>query len=72
MLSNLFSRRQTATLLSEASALEDELGADHAIEMLRGQIAEADRKARKRLYRLHDELVRRRSAAPLGPSTSTI
>lgn len=46
-------------LLAEASTLEDELGIEGALSAIRGQIASADRGARERLYRLHDELVRR-------------
>ena len=46
-------------LLAEATTLEDELGIEAALTEVRGQIASADRSARERLYRLHDELVRR-------------
>lgn len=68
MLQNLLFWREPAKLLAEASALEDEFGPEHAIERLRDRIAEADRKDRKRLYRLHDEIVRRHGAARLGLS----
>jgi len=46
-------------LLSEATALEDELGPERAVARIRQQITEADRRGRRRLYRLHDEIVRR-------------
>jgi hypothetical protein len=46
-------------LWSEADALELELGAEGAIRALRARIIEAERDARERLYRLHDEIVRR-------------
>ena len=41
----------------------DELVAQHgdeALELIRSRIAKADRAARRQLYRLHDELARRR------------
>lgn len=46
-------------LWSEADALELELGPEGAIRLLRARIIEAEREGRERLYRLHDEIVRR-------------
>jgi hypothetical protein len=56
---------QAAMSLSrEADRLESVYG-DDAIAFVREQVQAADRKARKHLYRLHDELARRRrSSAP--------
>jgi hypothetical protein len=42
-----------------ATALEDELGAQRAVRAIRQQITAADRRGRKRLYSLHDEIARR-------------
>jgi len=46
-------------LWAEADALELELGPEGAIRRLRNEITEAERERRQRLYRLHDEIVRR-------------
>ena len=43
----------------EADALEMEHGAEGAVRLLRDRIVQADRQARARLYRVHDEIVRR-------------
>ena len=61
MFPQLFRRRtRTQTdLWAEADALELEHGAEGAIRLLRTQITEAEWDARQRLYRLHDEIVRR-------------
>jgi hypothetical protein len=42
-----------------ATALEDRLGAERAVLAIRQQITVADRRGRKRLYSLHDEIARR-------------
>jgi hypothetical protein len=47
------------SLSQEADLLESVYGED-AVAFVREQVQAADRKARKRLYRLHDELARRR------------
>jgi hypothetical protein len=49
-------------LWTEADALELQLGPEGAIRMLRSQIVRASREERERLYRLHDEIVRRHPA----------
>jgi hypothetical protein len=59
-------------LLAEATTLEDELGIDGALTAIRGQIASADRSARGRLYRLHDELVRRYPAHPAAAAAGIV
>jgi hypothetical protein len=46
-------------VLSEADKLERELGLDEAVQTIRERIAQTNRIARRRLYRLHDELARR-------------
>ena len=46
-------------LEAEADALVENYG-EEAIEMIRARLLKADRAARKELYRLHDELARRR------------
>jgi hypothetical protein len=46
-------------LWADADALELELGAEGAVRALREQITRAERERRERLYRLHDEIVRR-------------
>jgi hypothetical protein len=48
-----------ASLIQEADQLESVHG-EHAVAFVRDQVQAADRKARKHLYRLHDELARRR------------
>jgi hypothetical protein len=47
-------------LSEEADELEARLGPVGAVRHVREQIAVADRNARQHLYRLHDEIVRRR------------
>jgi hypothetical protein len=47
------------SLTEEADKLEAQYG-DAAIAIIREKVQGADRKARKKLYRLHDELARRR------------
>jgi hypothetical protein len=42
-----------------ASALEDQLGPERAVLAIRRQIGVADRRGRRRLYSLHDEIARR-------------
>jgi hypothetical protein len=49
----------TVSLIHEADQLESVYG-DDAVAFVREQVQAADRKARKHLYRLHDELARRR------------
>jgi hypothetical protein len=44
---------------AEADQLEMEHGREAAIQLVREQITQVDRTHRKRLYQLHDELVRR-------------
>jgi hypothetical protein len=56
---SLFPHQRGPRLLSEASTLEDQLGAEAAIAVIRDKIASADRSTRRRLYRLHDEIARR-------------
>ena len=51
--------KETDRLLHEADALEARHG-EEAVDLVRRRIVSADRKARKALYRLHDELARRR------------
>lgn len=46
-------------ILCEADRLEREHGQAEAVQIIREQIARANRIARRRLYRLHDELARR-------------
>ena len=51
------------SLSQEADRLESVYGED-AVAFVRDQVQAADRKARRHLYRLHDELARRRRPAP--------
>jgi hypothetical protein len=60
------SERPLAKLLAEASALEDEHGPARALQLVRDRILQADRNARRHLYRLHDEIARRHDLAKLG------
>lgn len=46
-------------LADEADAMEAAHG-EEALELIRARIAKADRGTRRQLYRLHDELARRR------------
>lgn len=46
-------------LWAEADTLELEHGAEGAVRLLRARIVSAERETRARLYRLHDEIVRR-------------
>jgi hypothetical protein len=64
-LSRILGRSQMK-LEAEAEALEDEHGPAAAILLLRNRIAHADRAARRRLYRLHDEIARRHDLVRLG------
>ena len=50
------------SLSQEADLLESVYGED-AVAFVREQVQAADRRARKHLYRLHDELARRRRNA---------
>jgi hypothetical protein len=54
-----FSAARDASLSQEADRLESVYGED-AVAFVREQVKAADRRARKHLYRLHDELARRR------------
>jgi hypothetical protein len=53
------------SLIEEADKLEALYG-DNAVAHVREKVQAADRKNRKRLYRLHDELARRRRQAESG------
>lgn len=53
------------SLSQEADRLETVYGED-AVAFVREQVQAADRKARKHLYRLHDELARRRRRTTAG------
>ena len=60
ILAGFSAARDAAVSLSkEADRLESVYGED-AVAFVREQVQAADRKARKHLYRLHDELARRR------------
>ena len=50
---------RTRDVCAEADELEAQFGAAGAVEFVREQIARADRDARQRLYRIHDEIARR-------------
>jgi hypothetical protein len=52
-------RDAAVSLSQEADLLESVYGED-AVAFVREQVQAADRRARKHLYRLHDELARRR------------
>ena len=54
---------RTRDVCAEADELEVQFGAAGAIEFVREQIARADRDARQRLYRVHDEIARRHPTA---------
>jgi hypothetical protein len=62
MILNPFKLRAGLALSEEADDLEARLGAAGAVSHVREKIARADRGARQRLYRLHDEIVRRHPA----------
>jgi hypothetical protein len=65
-----FITRAERGLRNEASTLEDTLGFQGALKLVRQWILKADRPHRRRLYRLHDEIARRHW--PLGgPSPPT-
>lgn len=51
--------RSDLDLVREADRLEAELGED-AVDCIRRQLLSASRASRRKLYRLHDELARRR------------
>jgi hypothetical protein len=60
ILAGFSTARDAAVSLSqEADRLESVYGED-AVAFVREQVKAADRRARKHLYRLHDELARRR------------
>jgi hypothetical protein len=61
IFANLCAARDAAAvaLTEEADKLEAQYG-DAAIAVIRDKVQAADRKARRKLYRLHDELARRR------------
>ncbi len=63
-------RWRTSRLEAEASAMEDEFGPTAAIELVRDMIVRAPRPARRRLYRLHDEIARRLHARRGGEERS--
>jgi hypothetical protein len=65
LLPGLGVSRNTAAVIAEADRLETLYG-DAAVAYVRELVQAADRKARKRLYRLHDELARRRRQAESG------
>ena len=68
ILAGFSAARDAAVSLSqEADRLESVYGED-AVAFVREQVQAADRKARKHLYRLHDELARRRRAATISPA----
>ena len=54
-----FKGQESFKLADEADALEAKHG-EEAVDRVRDRIVCANRKARKELYRLHDELARRR------------
>ena len=58
-----FTRRRAIAI---ATALEDAMGAADAVRAVRQQIPLADRRARRRLYALHDEIMRRHGWRPAG------
>jgi hypothetical protein len=63
MLDALVQAIQTSAALKlagQADVLEARHGA-HAIDEVRDAVLKTDRRARRRLYRLHDELARRRN-----------
>jgi hypothetical protein len=62
MILNPFKLRAGLALSEEADDLEARFGAAGAVSHVREKIAAADRGARQRLYRLHDEIVRRHPA----------
>jgi hypothetical protein len=59
------STKESYKLADEADALEATHG-EEAVDLVRDRIVSANRKARKELYRLHDELARRRRDHPDG------
>lgn len=61
----MFGRLKPEPVWSEADRLERELGLREAVRAIRRRIAEADRVTRQRLYKIHDELVRR---GPVDPA----
>lgn len=66
ILAGLSAARDAALSLSqEADRLESVYGED-AVAFVREQVQAADRKARRHLYRLHDELARRRRRNTAG------
>jgi len=59
---NPFKQKEGVALSDEADALEARFGPAGAVRYVRDRIASSDRGARQRLYRLHDEIVRRHPA----------
>ena len=60
--------RPKAPVWIEADLLQLRHGAPRGLELVKARIARADRASRKRLWRLHDELVHRiQRAARAGP-----
>jgi len=62
MILNPFKLRAGLALSEEADDLEARLGTAGAVSHVREEISRADRGARQRLYRLHDEIMRRHPA----------
>jgi hypothetical protein len=62
MILNPFKLRAGLALSEEADDLEARFGPSGAVSHVREKIIRADRAARQRLYRLHDEIVRRHPA----------
>lgn len=60
-LSLLKLKSEDLVLSEEADELEARFGPSGAVRHVRDEIARAGRGARQRLYRLHDEIVRRHS-----------
>lgn len=48
-----------ASVESQADRWERKHGSEEAVRLIRERIAQADRAARRHLYRLHDEISRR-------------
>lgn len=59
MILNPFKQKAGQALSEEADDLEARFGPAGAVRFVRDKIARSDRSARQRLYRLHDEIVRR-------------
>ena len=62
---SLFKLKSEDLVLSrEADELEARFGPSGAVDHVRDEIARAGRATRQRLYRLHDEIVRRHPFSP--------